>query len=398
MRLRASLLVGGLAAALLPFGIQARAAGDDALPLTVPPGVTLQDKYYADGEGKALYTSDKDVTPGKSSCVAECAATWRPLAAPERAKASGAWSLVRREGGVRQWAFNGKPVYTFANDTKVGEASGNGADNGAWHTLTIKPDDISLPAGFAVREVAEAGGRALVDHRGVTLYTFIGKSGKGAQSSLSREWTPVSAAAIANPTGDFSIMRSVAGGSQWAYKGKPLYLYSHDVAPNEAKGVGASPAMAAALVARNFMPADVVVRTNPGQGTILATASGTTLYMLDGFRYQVGTHHTRDASRGVPATGRLIGTRGCENECLHVRRPFVAPADAAPSGHWTILTRDDGTRQWAYRGYALYTFTGDRKPGDMLGNDVYQVRVSQVASAVIDPTLPISLNWHVVYP
>jgi len=38
------------------------------------------------------------------------------------------------------------------------------------------------------------------------------------------------------------------------------------------------------------------------------------------------------------------------------------PADALPSGFWTIATRDDGARQWAYQGYPVYTNANDKKP------------------------------------
>jgi predicted lipoprotein with Yx(FWY)xxD motif len=32
-----------------------------------------------------------------------------------------------------QWAYKGKPLYTFAKDTKPGDTTGDGFLNGAWH-------------------------------------------------------------------------------------------------------------------------------------------------------------------------------------------------------------------------------------------------------------------------
>ena len=32
-----------------------------------------------------------------------------------------------------------------------------------------------------------------------------------------------------------------------------------------------------------------------------------------------------------------------------------------------------GTRQWAYKGFATYTYPGDKKKSDRLGSDIYQV-------------------------
>ena len=45
----------------------------------------------------------------------------------------GAWTIVTRDDGLKQWALNGKPVYAFAKDTKAGDKVGDGFLNGAWH-------------------------------------------------------------------------------------------------------------------------------------------------------------------------------------------------------------------------------------------------------------------------
>ena len=46
------------------------------------------------------------------------------------------------------------------------------------------------------------------------------------------------------------------------------------------------------------------------------------------------------------------------------------------SGNWSVITRDDGTKQWAYKGKPLYTWAKDTKPGDVTGdgfNNVWHV-------------------------
>ncbi len=375
----------------------ARAASAD-IPMATPPGVTLQGTRYGDSKGMTLYTSDKDVQPGKSNCTEDCVKTWSPVTAPANTRPSGNWSVALRADGMRQWAFKGKPTYTFTGDKQVGDAKGNEADGGSWHALSIDlVDGLAMPAGIDVREVNDADGRSLVDDRGLTLYVFDDSASRG-KGPISEDWRPLQATQIANPVGDFSVVSRHDGTEQWAYKGKPLYTFEPDVSVGHAKGVGTDPRLEAALVARYFMPSNVIIRSNIGYGTVLATTSGTALYMRDGFRYQVGTHHTRNASRGVPSVGRSIGIRGCDAACLEIWRPFVASNDAQPSGHWTILTRPDGTRQWAYRGYALYTNVRDKQPGDMTGNDTYDYLISQDAGKVSDPTLSTSLLWHVVYP
>ena len=37
------------------------------------------------------------------------------------------------------------------------------------------------------------------------------------------------------------------------------------------------------------------------------------------------------------------------------------------------ITRDDGGKQWAYKGKPLYTFHKDEKPGDVSGDGVNNV-------------------------
>ena len=51
----------------------------------------------------------------------------------------------------------------------------------------------------------------------------------------------------------------------------------------------------------------------------------------------------------------------------------MASADAKASGDWSVVTRDDGAKQWAYKGKPLYTWSKDAKPGDKTGDNVNSV-------------------------
>ena len=82
--------------------------------------------------GMTLYTFDKD-SAGKSVCNGPCAVNWPPALVADDAKASGPWSVVTRDDGLKQWAYKGKPLYTWAKDTKPGDTTGDGFLNGAWH-------------------------------------------------------------------------------------------------------------------------------------------------------------------------------------------------------------------------------------------------------------------------
>jgi predicted lipoprotein with Yx(FWY)xxD motif len=37
-----------------------------------------------------------------------------------------------RDDGAKQWAYKGKPLYTWAKDTKPGDITGDGVNN-VWH-------------------------------------------------------------------------------------------------------------------------------------------------------------------------------------------------------------------------------------------------------------------------
>ncbi|WP_430418207.1 COG4315 family predicted lipoprotein [Phenylobacterium sp.] len=88
-----------------------------ALAAGPPSGVKAGADGYVAASGLPLYTWDNDTMVGMSHCFADCAKAWPPLIASAKAKASGDWSLVKREDGALQWAYKTKPLYTCARDT-----------------------------------------------------------------------------------------------------------------------------------------------------------------------------------------------------------------------------------------------------------------------------------------
>jgi predicted lipoprotein with Yx(FWY)xxD motif len=84
-------------------------------------------------EGRTLYTFTQD-SSGKSACSGTCAQTWPPVVASDSAKVDGAtgdFSLVTRDDGQKQLALNGRPLYTYAGDSKSGDTTGDGV-GGVW--------------------------------------------------------------------------------------------------------------------------------------------------------------------------------------------------------------------------------------------------------------------------
>jgi predicted lipoprotein with Yx(FWY)xxD motif len=90
------------------------------------------DGVLTNDSGMTLYVFDKD-HDGKSACNGPCAKNWPPLAVSSGAQASGAYSVVARDDGSQQWAYKGRPLYTWVKDQKPGDKTGDGFLNGAWH-------------------------------------------------------------------------------------------------------------------------------------------------------------------------------------------------------------------------------------------------------------------------
>ncbi|MBF9233399.1 COG4315 family predicted lipoprotein [Microvirga alba] len=94
-------------------------------------GETSKGKTLVDGRGMTLYVYDRD-TPEKSNCNGACAQNWPPLTAAADAKTMERWTIIVRDDGTRQWAYQGKPLYSWAKDSKPGDVTGDGVAN-AWH-------------------------------------------------------------------------------------------------------------------------------------------------------------------------------------------------------------------------------------------------------------------------
>jgi predicted lipoprotein with Yx(FWY)xxD motif len=61
-------------------------------------------------------------------------------------------------------------------------------------------------------------------------------------------------------------------------------------------------------------------------------------------------------------------TSNCNGKCTENWIPLPATADAKPVGDFTVISRNDGSRMWAYRYRPLYTSPADKAPGDANGN------------------------------
>lgn len=99
---------------------------------------------------------------------------------------------------------------------------------------------------------------------------------------------------------------------------------------------------------------------------------------------------TMYSSPAKTADGALIGPNGmslytfdrdaagsgksvCNGPCAGLWPPLLASDTDKASGDYAVIVRDDGKKQWAYKGKPLYYFARDTKAGDRTGDGFNQV-------------------------
>lgn len=110
--------------------LTAAALASSGMAFAADPAM-MKDGMMVDQKGMTVYTFDKDAG-GKSMCNAKCAENWPPMMAPMGSKAMGKWTTVKRDDGKMQWAYDGKPLYTYKMDEKPGDMNGDGKGD-VWH-------------------------------------------------------------------------------------------------------------------------------------------------------------------------------------------------------------------------------------------------------------------------
>ncbi len=122
-----------LTATMIAGAMMLGAMGASLAQGALPEGVKAAGGIFTNASGMTLYTFDNDKEPGKSACNGPCLTNWPAVTAAADAKASGDWTVITRDEGAKQWAYKGKPLYTFKNDAKAGDQVGDNRGN-VWHT------------------------------------------------------------------------------------------------------------------------------------------------------------------------------------------------------------------------------------------------------------------------
>ncbi|HXG25305.1 MAG TPA: hypothetical protein VNL94_00415 [Candidatus Binatia bacterium] len=142
-----------------PTSAPATQAPATEVPMSAPPATsgaasTIQVTAGTDygsivtGEGgRTLYLFTPDAeSPGKSTCIGACAASWPPLtvASADDVTASGVTAevgTITRDDGTLQVTLGGNPLYYFAGDAAAGDLHGQGLNNVWW---VVGPDGKAI--------------------------------------------------------------------------------------------------------------------------------------------------------------------------------------------------------------------------------------------------------------
>ncbi len=118
--------------------------------------------------------------------------------------------------------------------------------------------------------------------------------------------------------------------------------------------VGALGLMAVAIAGADSLPTPLKHKKVAQHGEVLVGPAGMTLYTF--------------------ANDKEPGKSACNGPCAENWPPFTPEANApAPKAPLSIVTRDDGSKQYAFKGKPLYYWKNDKKAGDVTGHGVNNV-------------------------
>jgi predicted lipoprotein with Yx(FWY)xxD motif len=224
-------------------------AGTTAQGGALKTETTSTGTVLASSQGMTLYYYSVDKPhSGMSACSGSCASTWPPLTgtvqAPGGVTLPGAIGSITRQGGVHQVTINGYPVYTYVGDKSPGQVTGNGMA-GEWHVIKLA---AGAARGGMMKTETTTAGKVLANPHGMTVYYYaVDKPNSGASActgGCAMDWPPVVApvripAGIMLPgAGSVGTIIRPDGTRQVTINGYPIYRYSDDKAPGQAKGNG----------------------------------------------------------------------------------------------------------------------------------------------------------------
>lgn len=216
----------------------------------------------------------------------------------------------------------------------------------------------TLPAGERIRLRQDPKlGAYLTDGSGRTLYFFT-KDAENLNSCTGTciaNWPVYYSEHLQIPPSlrkaDFSVLTREDGTKQLTYKNWPLYYFVKDKAAGEINGEAVGGVWFTAKPDYALM-----LGTSAAAGNYLTDDYGRALYYFDKDKPQ---------------------TSVCEGTCLANWPGYTAAGGSVPSSisqtDFGTITRPDGSKQAAFKGYPLYYFIKDEAHGDLKGQRINNV-------------------------
>ncbi|MBI3023494.1 MAG: hypothetical protein HYY68_07195 [Thaumarchaeota archaeon] len=204
-------------------------------------------------------------------------------------------------------------------------------------------------------------GTFLTDSEGRTLYYFtIDIPGSGASSCIDSciaAWPAFFVKSINVPPGldasDFMVITRPDSAQQLAYRGWPLYYFANDNVPGDRNGEGLGNVW---FVAKPFY--SLMLLNNQALGQYFVDSQGRTLYYF---------------ANDVPSSGNSSCVDACVGNWPTFSVSRVDVPSTLDSSEFKTIFRADGTKQLTYKGWPLYYFAGDAKPGEANGEGLGKV-------------------------
>jgi predicted lipoprotein with Yx(FWY)xxD motif len=260
---------------------------------------------------------------------------------------------------------------------------GTGTENGLGTSPSVGQSSAP-PAGTGAGGAAGAGklsvssnaelGKVVTDSAGLTLYRFDQDTAEPPKTNCdgdcAKTWPPVLADDAAAGEGiDEALLGEVArpdGTKQLTIGGWPAYRYAKDTNAGDVKGQGVGGKWYALAPdgkkAKQSELPGLSTRNDPKLGKIVVDKNGMTVYRF-----------MKDSPWPMKTA--------CTDACLE-KWPVVEPVDAedtegidlkgsGPRGQgYVVFDRPDGLKQQTIDCVPIYTFAGDKKPGDTNGQGV----------------------------
>ncbi len=370
-------------------------ATEKGMTLYYWPHTTMRNGVTGDPKNQAACTDEKTThtaglmspyPPGlelpELATRKSCAETWIPYIAADDAKPVGAFSLIARKDGRKQWAYDEHALYTnyldkVPGDVMAATTTNVGSDGPAAREVTTAPS--AIPPGFLITSTIL--GRQLLTDKNLSVYMWDrdGVNKSNCDAACTRTWEPVIAPASAQPQGEWSIFERSPGVRQWAFRKKPLYTNTLDSSIRSLEGSDV-PGWHNVYTQKAPAPPAAFTYQDSITGVVLADSKGRTIYFYNCADDSVD-QLACDQLDSPQAYRLAICGGGQVERCLR-DWPYVEAAANAKSVSrtWQVVSvnpktghaADEGApgaiRVWAYKGQPLYTNAHDKEPGDLYGH------------------------------